>query len=141
MLRNFITITKKEEEDLIRNGFKRNKNNKKIYKRIIKAYKGSIEKSCKDLGTTRNMCIDVKDFMIEFLDDTLSNNATEESVLEEIGVGSEKRVPALFVYAYLVSVYMNYEDCLKSIFLYGEVIDGELRQLIQDEFVEQLNIL
>lgn len=141
LLRMYISITKKEEDDLIKSGFKGSKHNKKIYKRIMKVYKNAMEQDIKNLNIIgMNQDTNIKEFIIKYLDEVLSVNTNEETILEEILESAEKRVPSLFVYCYLVSVYMNYEECLKSVFVYGEVMDGELKQLIQDEFISQISL-
>lgn len=137
-LRRFITITKKEEEDLIRNGFKRNKNNKKIYKRIIKSYKNTVKEKTDFIGSRKIAKIEVKDYLMGYLDEIFKSNTTDDSVTDELGTAVEEKLPHLFIFNYLVSIYMSYEKASKAIYLYGEVLEGELKDAIQEKLVEQL---
>lgn len=138
-LRCLITITKKEEEELIRNGFKGSKNKKKIYKRLIKTYFTPINKN-KGLvikGSNKSE-LTGKDCMIIYLNAMLNLNTDEDKILDELGKATECDEEHLFVHNYLISMYKGYEHALKAIYIYGEVVSGEFKQRVQESLISSI---
>lgn len=139
-LRCIITITKKEEEDLIRNGFKGNKNEKKIYKRLIKSYFTKInEKKGLVIRGLKHSEMTGKDCLIIMLDSMLSMNVNEEKVIDELGNTSECGSSYFFMYYYLVSIYMDYKSALRVVEVYGEILSGEFKHKVQQSLVSRLS--
>lgn len=138
-LREIITITKKEEDELVNGGLKNAKLRKKIYKRIMKVYKESINKKYGVIiPSSKTASFTGRDFLTIYLDAILDKNSSDDMISEEMNEAINRESSVVFVYDYLVAIYMNYEGALKFTNIYGDIISGELKSKIQERLLSEL---
>lgn len=155
-LSNLITLTKKEKDEILGSCEISDSLKKKMYKRLAKCYfapvsrKVNIESKDKNKSKNKNKNknksknkkesseIIGKDYILIALKRILETDTSEDDVLKALGISSGAKNASMFARCYFTAIYKDYQQALKAINVFGEIVTSEFKSKIQEFLISEL---
>lgn len=142
-LKNIITITNKEESDLINYGIKNTKHKKKLYKRIVKAYFKPLNtlngyKDRTDIPRSILKDSTGRDIIVELLEEFFKVNHSKQATDMELSMALESKLPQIIIHHFMKAAFYGDDETINAIKAIEFHIDGDFFKKITDYFIGAL---